>query len=131
MFATTTKGGLCMAFPDICKTPFPPGPPLPIPYPNIAQPQMADPVTKKVSIAGSPALTKRSKIKTSSGDEAGMAGGVASGTNMGQTEIISGSKTVKFEGSPAVRMGDQTKQNDGNAIGAVLAPGQTKVMIMS
>ena len=29
--------GMSIAFPDVCKTPAPPAPPIPIPYPNIAQ----------------------------------------------------------------------------------------------
>jgi hypothetical protein len=28
--------GMSMAFPDVCLTPAPPAPPMPIPYPNIA-----------------------------------------------------------------------------------------------
>ena len=31
------SGGLSIAFPDVCKTPAPPAPPIPIPYPNIAK----------------------------------------------------------------------------------------------
>ncbi len=37
---------------------------------------------------------------------------------------------VKLEGNPAVRLGDPTKQNEGNAVGSVLAPSQAVVMIM-
>ena len=32
--AVTLSGGLCIAFPDVCKTPSPGGP-VPVPYPNI------------------------------------------------------------------------------------------------
>ena len=36
MFPSATKlGGSTIAFPDVCKTPAPPGPFAPIPYPNI------------------------------------------------------------------------------------------------
>ena len=31
------SGGMSIAFPDVCKTPAPPAPPIPIPYPNIGQ----------------------------------------------------------------------------------------------
>lgn len=131
MFAVTKQAGQCMAMPDVCKTPAPPGPPIPIPYPNIAMPMMGNPATLKVLIAGMPALTKASKIAISSGDLGGVAGGVVSGKMMGAAEFTMGSMTVRLEGNPAVRLSDPTKQNEGNAIGSVLAPSQAVVMIMS
>jgi uncharacterized Zn-binding protein involved in type VI secretion len=131
MFAVTKQNGQCMAMPDVCKTPAPPAPPIPIPYPNIAMPMMGNPATMKVLIAGMPALTKSSKISMSNGDQGGVAGGVVSGKIMGAAEFILGSMVVKLEGNPAVRLGDPTKQNEGNAVGSVLAPSQAVVMIMS
>lgn len=131
MFAVTKQAGQCMAMPDVCKTPAPPGPPIPIPYPNIAMPMMGNPATLKVLIAGMPALTKASKITISSGDLGGVAGGVVSGKMMGAAEFTMGSMTVRLEGNPAVRLSDPTKQNEGNAIGSVLVPSQAVVMIMS
>jgi len=130
MFAVTKQSGQCLAMPDVCKTPAPPGPPIPVPYPNIAMPMMGNPATTKVLICGMPALTKASKITISSGNEAGAAGGVVSGKIAGPAEFIMGSMKVKLEGNPAVRLGDSTKQNDGNAVGAVVAPSQNKVMVM-
>ena len=42
MFPASTKGGgMCFGFPDVCKTPAPPAPFVPIPYPNFAPPMMA------------------------------------------------------------------------------------------
>lgn len=131
MFAVTKQAGQCMGMPDVCKTPAPPAPPVPIPYPNIAMPMMGNPATTKVLICGMPALTKASKISISSGDEAGVAGGVVSGKNMGEAEFVMSSLKVKLEGNFSVRLGDTTKHNGGNAIGAVLAPSQSVVMIMS
>ena len=131
MFAVTKQNGQCMAMPDVCKTPVPPAGPVPSPYPNIAMPMMGMPCTIKVLVGGMPALTKASKIPLSNGDQAGVAGGLVSGKIMGQTEFILGSLTVKLEGNPAIRLGDPTKQNDGNIVGAVLAPSQGVVMIMS
>ncbi|MBN9359573.1 DUF4150 domain-containing protein [Herbaspirillum huttiense F1] len=131
MFAVTKQAGQCMAMPDVCNTPIPPAGPVPIPYPNIAMPMMGNPATTKVMISGMPALTKSSKITMSNGNQAGVNGGVVSGKIMGPAEFIMGSMKVKLEGNPAVRMGDTTKQNDGNAVGAVLVPSQVKVMIMS
>ncbi|SFU61415.1 protein of unknown function [Polaromonas sp. YR568] len=131
MFAVTKQNGQCMAPADVCKTPAPPAGPIPVPYPNIAMPMMGNPATLKVMVTGMPALNKGSKIPTSNGNQPGAAGGVVSGKIMGATEFIQGSTKVKFEGSPAVRLGDPTKQNDGNGVGNVLAPSQAKVMIMS
>ncbi|MDR9837113.1 DUF4150 domain-containing protein [Herbaspirillum huttiense] len=131
MFAVTKQAGQCMAMPDVCNTPIPPAGPVPLPYPNIAMPMMGNPATTKVMISGMPALTKSSKITMSNGDQPGVNGGVVSGKIMGPAEFIMGSMKVKLEGNPAVRMGDTTKQNDGNAVGAVLVPSQVKVMIMS
>ena len=130
MFAVTKQNGQCMAMPDVCKTPAPPAPPIPIPYPNIAMPMMGNPCTMKVLISGMPALTKASKLPMSNGDQAGVAGGVVSGKMVGPTEFIMGSLKVKLEGNPAVKLGDPTKHNDGNAVGSVLAPSQAIVMIM-
>jgi uncharacterized Zn-binding protein involved in type VI secretion len=131
MFAVTKQGGQCMGMPDVCKTPAPPAPPVPIPYPNMAMPPMGNPATTKVLIGGMPALTKASKITLSSGDEPGVAGGVISGKNMGPAEFVLSSMVVMLEGNPAVRLGDMTKHNDGNIVGSVLAPGQVIVMVMS
>lgn len=131
MFAVTKQGGQCMGMPDVCKTPAPPAPPVPIPYPNMAMPPMGNPATTKVLIGGMPALTKASNITLSSGDEPGVAGGVVSGKNMGPAEFVLSSMVVMLEGNPAVRLGDMTKHNDGNIVGSVLAPGQVIVMVMS
>ena len=62
---------------------------------------------------------------------AGVAGGVVSGKMMGKVQFMMGSVTVKFEGSPAVRLSDPTQHNEGNMVGAVLAPSQSVVMVMS
>ena len=48
MFAVTKQAGQCLAMPDVCKTPAPPAPPIPTPYPNIAMPMMGNPATTKV-----------------------------------------------------------------------------------
>ncbi|WP_296223979.1 DUF4150 domain-containing protein [Ralstonia sp. UBA689] len=131
MFAVTKQAGQCMGVPDVCLTPAPPGPPVPTPYPNIAMPMMGNPATTKVLVCGMPALTKASTISISNGDEAGANGGTASGTVMGTVEFTMSSQKVKFEGNFAVRLSDSTKHNGGNAVGAVLVPSQSVVMVMS
>ena len=127
MFVATIQAGQTTCMPDICKTPAPPGPPIPMPYVNTAQTTLANPAALKVLVSGSPALTKASKIAMSMGDNAGVAGGMVSGSFMGECEFTSASFKVKFEGKPAVRQMDAAKSNKGNTFGALLAPSQTKV----
>lgn len=130
MFAVTLAGGQCMATPDVCQVPTPLGP-VPTPFPNIGMPPMGNSPTTKVLVSGMPALTKASKIPLTNGDQLGTAGGVVSGKVMGEVEFIAGSAKVKFEGQAAIRLATPTKQNAGNTVGAVLAPSQTKVVIVS
>lgn len=117
-----------MAMPDVCKTPAPPAPPIPLPYPNMAQLAMGMPPVITVLIGGAPALNKASKIPISSGDEPGVAGGVVSGSFIQEVEFIMGSLIVTIGGKPAVRLGDPVKANKGNAVGSVIAPSQSIVM---
>ena len=130
MFSLTIAGGQCMAMPDVCQVPTPAGP-VPTPFPNIGMPPMATGTTTKLLVSGVPALTKGSKIPLTNGDQAGAQGGVVSGKIMGEVEFIMGSMKVKLQGQFAVRLSDPTKQNAGNAVGNVLAPSQSKVMVMS
>lgn len=129
MFVATIQAGQATCMPDVCKTPAPPGPPVPVPYVNTAQTTLANPTALKVLVCGSPALTKSSKIPMSMGDNAGVAGGVVSGSFMGECEFVSASFKVKFEGKPAVRQMDSAKSNKGNTFGALLAPSQVKVNV--
>lgn len=129
MFVATIQAGQANCMPDVCKTPAPPAPPIPVPYPNMAMTTLANPTTLKVLVGGCPALTKSSKITMSMGDNLGVAGGVVSGSIMGECEFVSASFKVKFEGKPVVRQMDSAKSNKGNTFGALLAPSQTKVNV--
>jgi hypothetical protein len=133
MFAVTKMAGQAtITAPDMCKTVVGPSV-VPMPYPTLGMPATGMPTTLKVFIAGSPALTKASKITPSNADQPGASGGggVVSSKVMGPIEFIMSSMKVKLEGNPAVRMTDTVKINDGNTIGMEAAPSQTKVMIMS
>jgi hypothetical protein len=127
MFVCTIADGMVMCFPDVCKTPFPPAPPVPIPYPNIAQLQMAMPMSTKVFVAGAPALFKTSKIDLTQGDNAGVAGGLMSGSFMQKCEFTLGSLMVSFEGKPALLLMSPATGNKANAFGSVMTPSQTLV----
>ena len=131
MFASTKEMGTCVGGPDVCKTPMPP--PVgqaPVPYPNTVSCPLANDTATKVFISGQSALIQKSNFSTSNGDEAGTIGGLVSGKNLGKVEYLLGSIAVKIEGSSAIRVTSPTKHNDGNSVGAQLAPSQTKVMIL-
>ncbi|MCP4694847.1 MAG: DUF4150 domain-containing protein [Desulfobacterales bacterium] len=119
--------------PDVCLTPAPPAPsPVPVPYPNTAMVNQAKKTTKKVKILKKAAVTKKSEISRSMGDEAGTNKGVMSGTNMGKVAFKKGSSKVKLEGQPCVHLTCITGHNGANAnmpAGAQVAPSQTKVIV--
>jgi hypothetical protein len=117
--------GIAFAFPDVCLTPAPPGPPVPVPYPNVAQLSDADATTDALVVGPGedPVLLEGAVVSTSSGDEAGSSGGVTSGGTKGKCEITAASTTVLYgpEEKGLVRFLDPTEQNDGNAVGMVLS----------
>jgi Domain of unknown function (DUF4150) len=112
------SGGMSIVFPDVCKTPAPPAPsPVPIPYPNIGKSSdtMQGPNTVKTD--GQMPMVKGAVYMRSSGDEAGVAGGVISSVNMNVCEYLMYSFDVKFEGNNACRMGDPLFHNRKNIMG--------------
>jgi hypothetical protein len=129
--ASSKGGGQCLAFPDVCLTPAPPAPPIPIPYPNIGMVNQTKKTSKKVKFKGKEAVTKKSEVSRSSGDEAGVNKGVMSGTNMDKIMWKKGSSKVKVEGQDVIHLTSMTGQNGMNAniLGAQIAPSQTKVIV--
>ncbi|WP_346667651.1 DUF4150 domain-containing protein [uncultured Desulfovibrio sp.] len=116
--------------PDVCNTPTPTGT-VPVPYVNIFQCSMVTPSTActKVFIDGAPALHIKSATLRSTGDEAGTAGGVASGKFIGKGEFTKGSQKVSLEGKAAVSQGASTKHNQGNTTGLCSMAAQARVQI--
>jgi hypothetical protein len=114
-FRTVVHGksnGLATFFPDVCKTPAPPAPPIPIPYPNIAQSSQMAQGSTQVKIDGGPVMLQGSNFSTSSGDEAGSAGGgVASNTIKGKAEFVNYSFDVMIQGKNVPRLGDMMLGN--------------------
>jgi len=109
------SNGITTAFPDVCLTPAPPAPPIPIPYPNIAKSSDTADGTTSVKCDGNPVCVKDSNFSTSTGDEAGNApGGVASGTIKGKAEFVNVSFDVKFEGKGVARAFDPMLHNNKN-----------------
>ena len=133
MFANCQLGGMHFGFPDVCLTPSPVGP-VPIPYPNMASGMTANPATacKKIYLSCMPAHNLSTQVPISQGDNAGVAGGVASGTVMGPCKHLMGCVGVIYEGSPVTKMTSPTGQNGMslNVPGMTLVPSQFKVMIL-
>jgi hypothetical protein len=107
------SAGVSIAFPDVCITPAFPSP-VPVPYPNIAQSSDSDKGSKKVKCDGNPICLKDSNFKTSTGDEAGVNNGVASGKIKGKAEFINYSFDVKVEGKNVARAFDLMLHNEKN-----------------
>lgn len=133
MFPAATKaGGVCFAMPDVCLTPAPPAPPVPVPYPNTAQMAAATNAVTKVLVENKETIAEGARIPSSSGDEAGVNGGVTSGTVMGPVEPKTFSSKVFFGGRKAVTLTAVTAHNGTNAnmpVGAHVAPSQAKVFV--
>jgi hypothetical protein len=115
--AHTGSGGMSVVFPDVCLTPTPGGPPVPVPYPNIARSSDTSQGPTTVTCDGEMPMTQGAQYSQSSGDEAGSAGGVASGTFRGVAEFMLYSFDVKFEGKGACRLGDPLFHNGKNTMG--------------
>jgi hypothetical protein len=92
-------GGQCIGMPDTCLTPAPPSPsPIPIPYPNIANVNIALSTSQKLMIGNMPAVVENSEVPVSSGDEAGVSGGIMSGCIVGKAVFKVGSMKLDAEG---------------------------------
>ena len=112
----TSNGVASATAPDVCLTPSPTGP-VPVPYPNVALSSTLAKGTKRVLVdGGSSAAIDGSEFSQSMGDEAGTAGGVASGVNMAPATWLSFSTDVMLEGKPACRLTDKMLMNKGNTV---------------
>ena len=133
IFPGSTKGGgQCMGVPDVCLTPAPPAPPIPVPYPNTAMLNQAKKTSKKVKFVGKEVVTMKSEIPKSMGDEAGTNKGIVSGMNMNKVMFKKGSSKVKVEGQPCIHLTSMSGHNGTNAnmpAGNQIAPSQNKVIV--
>src|SRR5688572_7927024 len=111
------SGGMSMVFPDVCKTPAPPAPPIPIPYPNIGMSSDTSSGPSKVKTDGKMPMVKGAKYSKSTGDEPGTLGGVMSSVNRNECEFMMYSFDVKFEGKNVCRLGDPLFHNKKNMMG--------------
>ena len=109
------SNGISIAFPDVCKTPAPPAPFVPIPYPNIAKSSYTAQGASTVKCDGNPVCVKDSNFSMSTGDEGGTAGGgIVSSKIKGKAEFVNFSFDVKFEGKNVPRAFDLMLHNDKN-----------------
>ena len=109
--------GMSMVFPDVCKTPAPPAPPIPIPYPNIGKSSDTTSGTSTVKADGSMVMIKGAKYMMSAGDEPGVAGGILSGTFKQECEFMMYSFNVMLDGQNVCRMADPLWHNKKNICG--------------
>ena len=131
IFPLATKaGGECLAVPDVCKVPAPPAPPVPVPFPNLGQLTSAVETSTKVFVENKPIVVQTSKLPSSSGDEAGTAGGVVSGQTKGEVSFKTASGKVIVEGKKVVLLTATTAHNgsSANAVGVHASPSQAKVI---
>lgn len=116
------------ASPDVCKTPSPGGPPVPVPYPNTARSSDLAGGSRKVTIEGHSVAIEGAKLRTSSGDEAGSAGGVFSGKIKGVVTWGSCSLDVRFEGKGVLRFFEPTMHNGNMSNAGGASPGDNYMM---
>jgi hypothetical protein len=111
------SNGMSIAFPDVCKTPAPPAPFVPIPYPNIGRSADTSDGPTDVKTDGKMPMVKGAKYSKSSGDEPGTIGGMLSSVNRNECEFLMYSFDVKIEGKNVCRMGDPLWHNKKNIVG--------------
>jgi hypothetical protein len=108
------SNGITAVFPDVCLTPVPSAPPVPIPYPNMAMSSDTAQGAMSVKADGNPICHKDSNFARSTGDEPGTNGGILSGTVADKAEFISYSFDVKVEGKNVARAFDLMLHNSKN-----------------
>ncbi|KIG16605.1 hypothetical protein DB30_04224 [Enhygromyxa salina] len=85
---------------------------MPVPYVNVAKSSDLAKGTKKVKIAGESVAIEGANIRTSTGNEAGTAGGgLVSSKTKGKMKWASASADVKFEGKGVIRFLDVCLHN--------------------
>ncbi len=111
MFPRATKaGGSTIAFPDVCKTPAPPAPFVPIPYPNIDYQQNLKKANRADAKAASGSKKSKRQVKKA----------------IKSLEVQTGIKASSA--TQAVMIGKTINgDNAGSAVG--IAPSQNRVML--
>jgi hypothetical protein len=127
--AATKKGGMCLAVPDVCKTPSPTGP-IPMPYPNTGMLNTAKQAVMTVLIENKEVVVEDSSLPSSNGDEPGTAGGVVSGVAGKDVTFKTYSSKVFVKGKKGVILTAVAGQNGTNPnapAGTLVQVAQVKV----
>ncbi len=110
-----SNGASTATLPNVCHTPSAG----PIPYGSVAFSRDLLGGSRSVRVDGGySAATSRSVFARSTGDEAGVQGGVVSGVHGAESSFLTASPDVRIEGSPAARLTDKMLNNHGNTINA-------------
>ncbi|MGY8669081.1 DUF4150 domain-containing protein [Bradyrhizobium sp. UFLA05-109] len=129
--ATGPMSAQDLGFPDVCNTPVGPAV-VPTPYPNISLNTTGVPSQSRCLLMSMPAHNMKTVRTISSGDNAGVALGVISGTVMGPGRATKGSTNLFIGGPPATKMTMPTKQNGSspNTFGLSISPSQIRLMAL-
>ncbi len=125
---TQKSNGTVVTAPDICKTPIGSAV-VPIPYPNVSKSSDLAKGSKNVTISGAPVCLSSSEFSTSTGDEAGAAKGIISGTTKDKAHPVTYSFNVKVEGKSVVRNTDLFTGNNRNTLPAPIMQSQPASII--
>ena len=121
-----SNGVSTATIPDFCYTPAPPGPPVPMPYPNVALSSDLIKGTTTISAdSGNMCANYGSEFFKSTGDEPGVIGGVLSATFIKEATWLTFSFDVMLEGKPACRLTDKMFHNHMNTVnmaGVIIQP---------
>lgn len=131
-FPQASKGGGSTAgFPDVCKVPAPPAPPIPTPFPNMSQVSNSSGTVDKVLIGNKDCVVESSEPSSSNGDEVGSLRGLTKAPKLSnETGFMKGSSKVYADGKKVVPHLTPTKHNGANLPGGGVhcAPSQTNVL---
>lgn len=123
----TFGAGMSQGMPDVCKVPpFA----VPAPFPNLGTNAMAVPTYFTVLINGMPELNISGQYAVTSGDEAGVMGGVVSNMIVGMARPMMGSMVYMMGGSPSWRLTAPTMHNMANTPGTSMVPSQTAKVVL-
>jgi carboxyl-terminal processing protease len=129
MLPASNRGpGQSLNFPDVCKTPAPPAPFVPVPYPDIGMNMQAAPFSPFVFVQFIPATNMGTLKVMTMGDEAGAMGGLVTGMIKGPGKLTVGNPIVFVTGLPAENLALPTSGNAMNApVGAQIVPSVVNV----
>lgn len=124
MLPASNRGlGMALNFPDPCKAPAPPAPFIVLPLPDIGMNALSAPFSPFVFVTFVPATNMASLKVMTTGDEAGVMGGLVSQIFKGPGKLTVGNPIVFITGLPGENLALPTSGNLMNApVGAQIVP---------